>query len=103
MTADDLRQTVIDTAMRIAERLGVPVLLLGCVLWCAREAAISLSQTVLEPIVQSHVEFLDTTRETLKEIGHTQAQQAETLQEIAVGQNEIRQAVLGTKHATEQN
>ena len=52
---------------------------------------------------QSHVEFLDTTRETLKEIGHTQAQQAETLQEIAVGQNEIRQAVLGTKHATEQN
>ena len=103
MTADDLRQTVIDTAMRIAERLGVPVLLLAVVLWCAREAAISLSQTVLEPIVQSHVEFLDTTRETLQEIGHTQAQQAETLQEIAVGQNEIRQAVLGTKHATEQN
>ena len=33
MTADDLRQTVIDTALRIAERLGVPVLLLGCVLW----------------------------------------------------------------------
>lgn len=103
MTADDLRQTVIDTALRIAERLGVPVLLLAVVLWCAREAAISLSQTVLEPIVQSHVEFLDTTRKTLKEIGHTQAQQAETLQAIAVGQNEIRQAVLGSKHSTEQN
>ena len=48
-----------------------------------------MNPTVLQPIVQSPVEFLDTTRETL--------------QEIAVGQNEIRQAVLGTKHATEQN
>ena len=100
---DDLRKTMIDAALRIAERLGVPVVLLAVIMWCAREAAMSLSQTVLEPIVQSHVEFLDTTRETLKEIGHTQAQQAETLQEIAVGQNEIRQAVLGSKHATEQN
>ena len=63
----------------------------------------SMNPKLLEPIVQSHVEFLDTTRETLKEIGHTQAQQAETLQEIAVGQNEIRQAVLGSKHSTEQN
>jgi hypothetical protein len=93
MTADDLRQTVIDTALRIAERLGVPVLVLAVLLWCAREAAISLSQTVLEPIVQSHVEFLDTTRETLREIGHTQAQQAQTLQEIAHGQREIQQVL----------
>jgi len=100
---DNLRQTMVDAALRLGERLGVPVLVLAVLLWCAREGAMSLSTTVLQPIVQSHVEFLDTTRETLKEIGHTQAQQAETLQEIAVGQNEIRQAVLGTKHATEQN
>lgn len=98
-----VRKNMIDTALRLAERLGVPVAVLAVVLWCCREAAISLSQTVLQPIVQSHVEFLDTTRETLKEIGHTQAQQAETLQEIAVGQNEIRQAVLGQPHTTGQN
>jgi len=97
------RKTMIDAALRIGERLGVPVLVLCVGLWCCREAAISLSQTVLEPIVQSHVEFLDTTRETLKEIGHTQAQQAETLQELAVGQNEIKQAVLGQPHTTGQN
>ena len=98
-----VRKNMIDTALRLAERLGVPVAVLAVVLWCCREAAISLSQTVLQPIVQSHVEFLDTTRETLREIGHTQAQQAETLQEIAVGQNEIRQAVLGQPHTTGQN
>ena len=98
-----VRKNMIDTALRLAERLGVPVAVLAVVLWCCREAAISLSQTVLQPIVQSHVEFLDTTRETLREIGHTQAQQAETLQEIAVGQNEIRQAVLGKPHTTGQN
>ncbi len=63
----------------------------------------SMNPKLLEPIVQSHVEFLDTTRETLKEIGHTQAQQAETLEELAAGQIEIKQAVLGQPHTTGQN
>lgn len=92
---DAARKNIIDTALRLAERLGVPCLLLAVIIWCGREAAISLSQTVLEPIVTSHVEFLDATRETMREIGHT-------LQEIAVGQNDIKQAVLN-KNKTGQN
>jgi hypothetical protein len=100
---DAVRKNMIDTALRLAERLGVPCVLLAVVLWCGREAAISLSQTVLEPIVTSHVEFLDATRETLREIGHTQAQQAETLQEIALGQRDIKQAVLSSNKASGQN
>jgi hypothetical protein len=41
------------------------------------------------PIVEAHGKFLDSTSRNLEEIGTTQRQQAETLQEIAVGQKEI--------------
>ena len=83
-----------ESAIRVAERFGVPVVLLIVIVWFLRDAAITLHSTVLVPIVRSHTEFLDTTRETLTEIGKTQGQQAETLQELAVGQREIKQAVV---------
>jgi hypothetical protein len=40
----------------------------------------------VEPVVQSHVEFLESTKETM-------AKQADTLQELAKGQQEIQQVL----------
>lgn len=83
-----------EAGLRIAERFGVPVVLLAVLVWFLRDAAVTLHGTVLVPIVKSHTEFLDSTRETLDEIGKTQFQQAETLQAIATDQREIKQAVV---------
>lgn len=83
-------QTTSEIALRVAERFGVPVVLLVILLWMIREAATSLNGTVVVPIVQSHTEFLDATRETLTEISKTQTQQADTMKEIADGQKELK-------------
>ena len=83
-----------ESAFRVAERFGVPVVILAVMIWFLRDAAVTIHGTVLVPIVKSHTEFLESTRETLDEIGKTQFQQAETLQEIAAGQQEIKQAVV---------
>lgn len=93
MTADELKQGVLDSLLRIAERFGVPVVLLGVIIWLGREAAITLHGTLVKPVVESHVEFLQTTSATLKEIGAVQAQQATTLEELAHGQRELREQV----------
>jgi hypothetical protein len=86
VTADELKQGMIDTFIRIADRFGVPCVILAVVLYCGREAAIALHSTVVEPVVKSHVEFLDGAKETM-------ARQAETLQELAHGQREIQQVL----------
>jgi hypothetical protein len=83
-------QTTAEIALRVAERFGVPVVLLVVLLWMIREAATSLNGTVVVPIVKSHTEFLDATRETLTEISKTQTQQADTMKEIADGQKELK-------------
>ena len=90
---DETKQSLVEMALRVAERFGVPVMLLCVGIWMLREAAISLHSTVLEPVVKSHVEFLESTQETLHEIGKTQDQQAQTLQELANGQREIQQVL----------
>lgn len=87
---DETRQNIIDAACRVAERFGVPAVILAAILWMAREAATSVHHSILIPIVESHTEFLETTRETLHEIGRTQTQQAETLKELADGQKSIQ-------------
>lgn len=88
------KQTIIDTLIKAAGEFGVPVVILAAFIWMAREAATSLHGTVVVPIVKSHTEFLDSTRDTLHEISQTQAQQAATLKEMAISQIEIKQAVL---------
>jgi len=93
VTAEEVRQSVLDTFLRIADRFGVPCVILAVVMFFGREAAIALHGTVVEPMVQSHVEFLDTTAETLKEIGKVQHQQATTLQELAAGQRDLHEIV----------
>lgn len=87
-------QAIADSALRIAERFGVPVVIMAALLWMAREAATSLHNTVVVPMVQSHTEFISSTSETLHQIARSQERQAETLNEIAEGQMEIRNAVI---------
>jgi hypothetical protein len=79
----------LDIMLRVGERLGVPLLILAAVLWMSREAGMALYTTAIVPLVEAHGKFLDSTSRNLEEIGTTQRQQAETLQEIAVGQKEI--------------
>jgi hypothetical protein len=86
MTAEELKQGVLDTFLRIADRFGVPCVILAVVLYFGREAAIALHDSVVEPVVQSHVEFLESTKQTM-------AKQADTLQELAKGQQEIQQVL----------
>ena len=89
MTTDELKQGTVDSLLRIGERFGVPVVLLAVMIWLLREAAISLHGTLVKPVVESHVEFLQTTGETLKEISSVQTQQAQTLDELAHGQRDL--------------
>jgi len=93
MDSEKPASSLMDGAIRTAERFGVPVVLLAILIWFLRDAAVVLHGTVLVPVVQSHAEFLKQTSETLQELGATQQQQARTLQELAVGQREIQQAV----------
>lgn len=93
MTAQEIRDGLLDAFIRIADRFGVPCVILAVVMYFGREAAIAIHSTVLQPVVKSHVQFLDTTSETLKEIGQVQQQQAVTLQELSHGQRELRTVV----------
>jgi hypothetical protein len=86
VTADELKQGMIDTFLRIADRFGVPCVILALVLYFGREAAIAIHSSVVEPVVKSHVEFLESTKDTMH-------QQAQTLQELAHGQREIQQVL----------
>lgn len=86
MTAEEIKAGIIDTLFKVADRFGVPCVILAVILYFGREAAIVIHNSIVEPVVQSHVEFLDSARETM-------AQQAETLQELARGQQEIRQVL----------
>jgi hypothetical protein len=90
---DGMKRTIFD----VAERFGVPVVVLGAVLWMFREAATSVHHTLIVPIVESHTQFLETTSETLHEIGKTQNQQAETLKELADSQKEIHRELTRSK------
>lgn len=86
MTSDELKQGVLDTFLRIADRFGVPCVMLAVLLYFGREAAIAIHGSIVEPVVKSHVEFLESTKETM-------AKQADTLQELAKGQQEIQQVL----------
>jgi hypothetical protein len=86
---------MVDRVIKIGERFGVPVMLLIAGAFFLREACVSIHATLLVPIVKSHVEFLESTSETLHEIDQTQAQQALILGEISIGQRAIQQALSG--------
>ena len=87
---------MLEACIRVAERFGVPVVLLAVGIWMTREAAIAIHASVVEPVVKSHVEFLESTKETMH-------QQAETLQELATGQREIQQVLARPARTDGQN
>lgn len=93
MTSEEIKQGVVDTFLRIADRFGVPCVILAIVLYFAHGAAVALHRTVVEPVVHGHLEYLETTASTLKEIGQTQRQQATTLEELYRGQTELHEVV----------
>lgn len=95
--------TTYDFFLGIADRFGVPCLILAALLWMMRDAGMALHTTVLQPVVQSHTKFLDATQETLREIGKSQDKQAETLQELANGQRDLHQAVNRIQDVTGNN
>lgn len=90
-------QLAAETAMKFAERFGVPVVILGAILWMTREAATVLHDSVVVPVVKGHTEFLESTQRTLDEISHTQRSHADTLKELSAVQIEIRDAVVKCK------
>ena len=49
MTTDELKQGTIDTLLRIADRFGVPCVVLAVVMYFGREAAIAIHSSVVEP------------------------------------------------------
>jgi hypothetical protein len=87
---------MLEACIRVAERFGVPVVLLAVGIWMTREAAIAIHSSVVEPVVKSHVEFLEATK-------HTMEQQSETLQELATGQREIQQVLARPARTDAQN
>lgn len=89
--------SMLEFGLRVAKEFGLPVVLLGIVIYLFREAAVTVHGTVLVPVVESHTRFINATQDTLREISSTQERQAETLQEIAIGQREIQQAVTRAK------
>ena len=86
MTHEEVKSTLIS----VAEKFGVPCVILAAFMWMAREAAVSVHKTVVVPMVESHTEFLDSTRDTLDRMCTTQERQEETLEELAAGQSDIR-------------
>lgn len=93
---DEQKQGMIETAIKVAKEFGLPVVMLAVTVYLFREAAISVHQTVLLPMVKSHTEFISSTQETLREIGRSQDKQAETMRELADGQRDI-QRTLGSR------
>ena len=79
----------LETALRIGERLGVPVLVLIFILIMLREAGTAIYTGAVQPLVKAHTTFLDRTQETLQGIEVTQRKQEENMSEIVAGQREI--------------
>lgn len=96
---DQTKQSVIDGVFR----LGAPCIILAAFLWMMREAAHGLNATVLIPVVKSHTEFLDATRQTLDGIERTQQQQAVTMERIAEGQQELKSVIVTRRLESQPN
>jgi hypothetical protein len=80
--------TVSEAMLRIGERFGVPVVVLGVILWLGREAAIGIHASVVEPVVASHTRFIDTICEQAKQQTIAMDRQAEAFQELSANHAE---------------
>jgi hypothetical protein len=86
--------TIGEFVLRVAERFGLPVVVLGILLWMVKDTATTLHGTVVLPMVKAHTEFLGATQAAITEISHSQSQQAETMQELAAGSREIKELLM---------
>lgn len=75
--------TVAETMLKIAERFGVPVVVLGIILWLGREAAISVNRTVVAPVVEAHTKFVDTVVEQVRVQTSAMEGQANAFRDLA--------------------
>lgn len=72
--------------IRVAERFGLPTLILAVVTFFAREVAVALHTDVIVPVVQSHTKFLERTGTAIE-------RQTESIEAIGVTQSEIKQVL----------
>ena len=72
--------------IRVAERFGLPTLILAVVNFLAREVAVALHTDVIVPVVQSHTKFLERTGTAIE-------RQTESIEAIGVTQSEIKQVL----------
>ena len=80
--------SVTETMLRIAERFGVPVVLLAIFIWFAREATIAVHNTIVEPVVKSHTQFVDTICEQVKTQTDAMEEQAKAFRELSKAHDE---------------
>lgn len=89
-------ETLSEAILKIAERFGVPVVLLGIAIWLGREAAITIHATVVTPVVESHTAFIETICEQAKQQTKAMESQAGAFKELAEAHDEqitiLRQA-----------
>ena len=75
--------------LAIAERFGVPVVLLGGLAWATWRALKWIANEVLKPVTARHIQFIDTMQQTIQ----TQTQQigsfAESHGRVAEAQEKI--------------
>lgn len=102
--ADEVKATTTyEFLLGIADRFGVPCLILAALLWMLRDAGVVLHTTVLQPVVQSHTKFLEVTQITLQELSKTADKQAEAMNELVEGQKDLHQAVLRIQNVNGKN
>ena len=72
--------------IRVAERFGLPTLILAVVTFFAREVAVALHTDVIVPVVQSHTKFLERTGTAIE-------RQTDSIEAIGVTQSEIKKVL----------
>lgn len=81
-------ESISETLVKVAERFGVPVVLLGVVIWLGREAAITIHTTIVTPVVESHTQFIETICEQSKQQTAAMESQAGAFKELAEAHEE---------------
>ncbi len=84
---------VVDVGIKLLREFGFPCLVLCVIGWWGQMAAVAIHETVLVPVVDSHTTFLKATSDTLATLSKAQERQADTLEELAAGQNEIKRVI----------
>jgi len=88
---------------RVAERFGVPCTILvfaGMIVWCGGSW---VGAEIAKPLINKHIEFLETTSEAIKLLRDGQDQVAKGQEQIAKSQEASREALFGAQKALIQN